>query len=155
MAADRSEVPLFQLPVPGGPPRGTLDAWQRRDMLVAVLHPGCDICHALHRMLMARAPGWRSEEIEVFSVVPPGRLGEPLPPGALQDSEGRVSQELMKELGASPGGAVLAVANRFGTLYAVLDIHSGPTEAVLKEALEWLDLAQRQCGECFAPLNWD
>jgi hypothetical protein len=155
MAAERSEVPLFQLPVPDGPPRGTLDAWQRRDMLVALLHPGCDICHALHRVLMARAKAWRSEEIDVFSVVPPGRPGEPLPPGALHDSEGRVSQELAKELGASPGSAVLAVANRFGLLYAALDIHGGPTEAVLKEALEWLDLAQRQCGECFPPLDWD
>ena len=40
-------------------------------------------------------------------------------------------------------------------LYAALDIHGGPTEAVLREALEWLDLAQRQCGECFAPLARD
>ncbi|HLL03303.1 MAG TPA: hypothetical protein VK539_22160 [Myxococcaceae bacterium] len=153
--ADRREVPLFQLPVPEGPPRGTRDAWQRRDMLVALLHPGCDICHALHRQLMARAPGWRQEELEVFCVVPPGRPGEPLPPGALQDSEGRVSRELAHALGASPGAAVLAVANRFGLLYAALDIHGGPTEAVLHEALEWVDLAQRQCGECFAPLDWD
>jgi hypothetical protein len=153
--ADRREVPLFQLPVPEGAPRGTRDAWQRRDMLVALLHPGCDICHALHRLLMARAPGWRQEELEVFSVVPPGRPGEPLPPGALQDPEGGVSRELAQALGASPGAAVLGVANRFGLLYAALDIHGGPTEAVLREALEWVDLAQRQCGECFAPLDWD
>jgi hypothetical protein len=153
--AERSEVPLFQLSVPEGPPRGTLDAWQRREMLVALLHPGCDICHALHRMLMDRAPGWRQQEVDAFSVVPPGWPGEPLPPGALQDSEGRVSRELAQELGASPGAAVLAVANRFGMLYAVLDIHGGPTQVVLREALEWLDLAQRQCGECFAPLDWD
>jgi hypothetical protein len=152
---ERREVPLFQLPVAGGPPRGTLDAWQRRDMLVALLHPGCDICQALQRTLMDRAPRWRQEEIEVISVVPPGRPGELAPPGALEDSEGRISRELAQELGASPGAARLAVANRFGTLYAVLDIHSGPTEAVLREALEWLDLAQRQCGECFAPLDWD
>ena len=152
---ERGEVPLFQLPVPGGPPRGTLDSWQRRDMLVALLHPGCDICQALHRVLMARAPQWRQEEIDVLSVVPSGRPGEPLPPGALEDSEGRVSGELAQALGASPGSARLAVANRFAKLYAVLDIHGGPTEAVLREALEWLDLAQRQCGECFAPLDWD
>lgn len=152
---ERTEVPLFQLPVPGGQPRGTLDAWQRRDMLVALLHPGCDICHALHRVLQARAPRWQQEEIEVFSVVPPGQPGEPLPPGALGDSEGRVSRELAQALGAAPGEARLAVANRFGMLYAVLDIHGVPTEAVLHEALEWMDLAQRQCGECFAPLDWD
>ncbi|MBN1208392.1 MAG: hypothetical protein JXB05_26260 [Myxococcaceae bacterium] len=152
---ERGEVPLFQLPVPGEHPRGTLDAWQRRDMLVALMHPGCDICQALHRALMARAPRWRSEEIEVFSVVPPGQPEEPLPLGALQDSEGRISRELAQALGASPEAALLAVANRFGKLYAVLNIHGGPTEEVLREALEWMDLAQRQCGECFAPLDWD
>lgn len=152
---ESSEVPLFQLPTPGGRPYGTLDAWQRRDMLVALLHPGCDICHALHRTLMARAPRWRQEEIEVITVVPAGRPSEPLPPGALEDAEGHVSQELGQALGASPGGACLAVANRFGNLYAVVDIHGGSTEAVLREALEWMDLAQRQCGECSAPLDWD
>src|SRR5262245_55207779 len=119
---ERSDIPLFQLPVPDGPPRGTLDAWQRREMLVALLPPGCDICHALHRVLMARSPGWRQTEIDVISVMAPGRPGEPLPPGALQDSEGRISQELAQALGSSSGAALLAVANRFGMLYAVLDI---------------------------------
>jgi hypothetical protein len=152
---ERGEVPLFQLPVPGGSPRGTLDAWQRRDMLVALLHPGCDICHALHRSLLARAPQLRQEEIELLSVVPSGQPGEPLPPGTLEDAEGRVSRELAQALGASPGSARLGVANRFGKLYAALDIHGGATDAVLREALEWMDLAQRQCGECFAPLDWD
>jgi hypothetical protein len=152
---ERGEIPLFQLPAPGGRALGTLDAWQRHDMLVALLHPGCDVCQALHRALLARAPEWRREEMEVFSVVPPGRPGEPVPPGALEDTEGRVSGELARALGAAPGAARLAVANRFGKLYAAVDIHSGPTEAVLREALEWMDLAQRQCGECFAPLDWD
>jgi hypothetical protein len=152
---ERGEVPLFQLPTPSGPPRGTLDAWQRRDMLVALLHSGCDICQALHRTLSARAAEWRREEIEAITVVPAGRPGEPLPPGALEDREGQVAPELARALGVSPGEARLAVANRFGKLYAVVDIHGRPTEAVLREALEWMDLAQRQCGECFAPLDWD
>ncbi|WP_224244956.1 thioredoxin domain-containing protein [Hyalangium gracile] len=153
--AERAEVPLFQLPVPGGQPRGTLDAWQRREMLVALLHPGCDICQALHRSLMERAPRLRQEEVDVFSIVPSGQQGEPLPPGALGDAEGRISRELAQAIGAAPGEARLAVANRFGMLYATVNIHSGPTKAVLQDALEWLDLAQRQCGECFAPLDWD
>jgi hypothetical protein len=152
---ERGEIPLFQLPVPSGPPRGTRDAWQRRDMLVALLHPGCDVCQALHRALQARAAEWRSEEIDTFTVVPRGRSGELLPPGALEDADGRVSTELARMFRAPADGARLAVANRFAQLYAVVDIHSGPTEAVLREALEWMSLAQRQCGECFAPLDWD
>ena len=65
------------------------------------------------------------------------------------------TRELSEALELKPDAAVLVVANRFSKLYAVLDIHSESTAAVLKEALEWLQLAQLQCGECQAPLAWD
>ncbi|MCP3142622.1 thioredoxin domain-containing protein [Pyxidicoccus xibeiensis] len=149
---ERGEVPLFRLEAASGPPRGTLDAWQRRDMLVALLHPGCDVCQALHRALQERAPGLRKEEAEVMTVVPPGREGVPVPPGALVDVEGRVSYALAEVFG---GQGRLGVASRFGGLYAAVDLHSGTPQRVLDEALAWLDLAQRQCGECQAPLAWD
>ncbi|MBZ4422800.1 hypothetical protein [Myxococcus sp. RHSTA-1-4] len=149
---ERGEVPLFRLEAADGHPRGTLDAWQRRDMLVALLHPGCGVCQALHRALQERAPGLRAEEAEVMAVVPQGRASEPAPPGALVDVEGRVSLALAEVLG---GEGRLGVASRFGGLYAAVDIHSGTTQHVLDEALEWLDLVQRQCGECQAPLAWD
>ncbi|WP_146209720.1 hypothetical protein [Vitiosangium sp. GDMCC 1.1324] len=150
----REDIPLFQLEDENGHPRGTRDAWQRREMLVALLHANCDACQGLHRELRARAPGWRQEEVEAISVVMPGRPGEPLLPGALADPEGTVTWKLAERFGRVPGTAVLAVASRFGELYRVLDVHGRPTEEVLGEALEWLDLAQRQCGECSAPL-WD
>ncbi|NMO22129.1 hypothetical protein HPC49_36155 [Pyxidicoccus fallax] len=149
---ERGEVPLFRLEAEGGGPRGTLDAWQRRDMLVALLHPGCDVCQALHRILQERAPGLRTGEAEVMAVVPQGAAGVQVPPGALVDVEGRVSRSLAEAFG---GEGRLGIASRFGGLYAAVDIHSGPTQRVLDEALEWLDLAQRQCGECQAPLAWD
>jgi hypothetical protein len=149
---ERGEVPLFELAAENGRPRGTLAAWQRRDMLVALLHPGCDVCQALHRALQERAPGLRTQEAEVMTVVPQGRAGEQVPPGALVDAEGRASRALSDVFG---GEGRLGVANRFGRLYTVVDIHAGATQRVLDEALEWLDLAQRQCGECQAPLAWD
>ncbi len=149
---ERGEVPLFELKMEDGRPRGTLAAWQRRDMLVALLHPGCDACQALHRVLQERAPALRTQEAEVMTVMPQGRAGEPVPPGALVDVEGRVARALADVFG---GEGRLGVASRFGGLHAVLDIHSGSTQRVLDEALEWLDLAQRQCGECQAPLAWD
>jgi len=152
---ERGEIPLFQLDAPDGRRRGTLDAWQRREMLVALLHPGCDVCQALHRTLAARAPEWRKEEVDVFSVVRPGQPEAPVPPGALVDADGRVTRTLSEALGLKPDAAVLAVGNRFSRLYAVVDLHAGPTAAVLKEAQEWLQLAQYQCGECQAPLAWD
>lgn len=149
---ERGEVPLFELTAEDGRPRGTLGAWQRRDMLVALLHPGCDVCQALHRALQERAPDLRTQEAEVISVVPQGRAGGPVPPGALVDAEGRAARALADVLG---GEGRLGVASRFGGLYASVDLHSGAPQRVLDEALEWLDLAQRQCGECQAPLAWD
>jgi hypothetical protein len=150
----RGNIPLFQLESEDGHRRGPRDAWQRREMLVALLHANCDACQGLHRELVARAPEWRKDEVEAFSVMMPGRSGEPLLPGALGDPEGRVTWKLAECFGHVPGTAVLAVANRFGELYGVVGVHGRPTPQVLAEALEWLDLAQRQCGECFAPL-WD
>ena len=149
---ERGEIPLFRLEAAEGSPRGTLDAWQRRDMLVALLHPGCDVCQALHRVLQERAPRLRTEEAEVMVVVPQRGAGVPVPPDALVDVEGRVSRSLAEVFG---GEGRLGIASRFGGLYAAVDIHSGSTQRVLDEALEWLDLVQRQCGECQAPLAWD
>jgi hypothetical protein len=150
----RRDIPLFQLPTEGGGRRGTRDAWQRREMVVALLHANCEDCQGLQREVLARGPGWRREEVEAFSVVMPGRPGEPLLPGALWDAEGAVAWRLAETCGRVPGTALVAVANRFGELYGVVDVHGRPLAQVLSETLEWVDLAQRQCGECSAPL-WE
>jgi hypothetical protein len=84
----------------------------------------------------------------------PGRPGEPLLLGALRDPEGTVARKLAESLGRVPGTTVLAAADRFGEFYRVMDVHDRLTAKVLGEVLEWLDLAQRQCGECSAPL-WE
>lgn len=145
---DRS-LPLFELKDAEGRPRGTLPAWQRREVLLAVLHgEGCEPCGRLSAGLQARAEALARDEVQVLVVVPEGaRLV-----GALRDPTGRVVHALLAALGARDGEARLAVANRFGQLYAALDAHA---EGVLEEGLGWLDLAQRQCGECQAPLDWD
>ncbi len=150
----RRDIPLFQLEAEEGHRRGTRDAWQRREMLVALLHANCDACQGLQRELLARAPGWHRDEVEVFTVMMPGRPGEPPLPGGLKDPEGTVTWKLSEAFGCVPGTATLAVANRFGELYGRVAVHGRPTSEVLAEALEWLDLAQRQCGECSAPL-WE
>jgi hypothetical protein len=151
----RRHIPLFELEAEDGQTHGTREAWQRRDMLLAVLHANCDTCQGLHRELRARAPAWHQEEVEALTVMMPGAPGAPLLPGALRDDEaGTVTWKLAECFERVPGTAVLAVANRFGELYRVLDVHGRPTAQVLGEALEWLDLAQRQCGECSATL-WE
>lgn len=151
----RRRIPLFELKAEDGQLHGTREAWQRRDMLVTVLHANCDACQGLHRELRARAPALHREEVEVLTVMMPGPPGAPPLPGALRDDEaGTVTWKLAECFERVPGTAVLAVANRFGELYGVVDVHGRPTARVLGEALEWLDLAQRQCGECSAPL-WE
>ena len=72
--------------------------------------------------------------------------------GALRDTTGRTVHVLLEALDAKHGEARLAVASRFGTLYAALDAHAPDA---LAQALDWVDLAQRQYGECQAPLAWD
>jgi hypothetical protein len=151
----RRDIPLFQLPTEDGSRRGTRDAWQRREMVVALLHANCEACQGLHRELLARAPEWHRDEVELFTVMMPGRPGEPPLPGALRDdAEGTVTWRLAEAFGRVPGTATVAVANRFGELYGLVDVHGRPAAQVLAEALEWVDLAQRQCGECSAPL-WE
>jgi hypothetical protein len=87
-------------------------------------------------------------------VVMPCLPGEPLLQGALRDAEGAVAWRLAETCGRAPGTALLVVASRFAELYGVVEVHGRSTAEVLAEALEWLDLAQRQCGECSAPL-WE
>ncbi|HEX8439978.1 hypothetical protein [Archangium sp.] len=150
----RRDIPLFQLEAEEGPRRGTRDAWQRREMLVALLHANCDACQGLHRELLAHVPAWHRDEVALFTVMMPGRGGEPPLPGALRDPEGAVTWRLAEAFGCVPGTAMLAVASRFGELYGRVAVHGRRPCEVLAEALEGLDLAQRQCGECSAPL-WE
>jgi peroxiredoxin len=145
---DRS-LPLFELKDAQGRLRGTLPVWQRREVLLAVLHGArCPPCTALLAQLTARAAALRDDEVEVLCVLPEGARRE----GALSDPTGRTVHTLLAALGAQDGEARLAVASRFGALYAALDAHA---DGALVQALEWVDLAQRQCGECQAPLAWD
>ncbi|HLM46727.1 MAG TPA: hypothetical protein VK458_22845, partial [Myxococcaceae bacterium] len=106
----RRDIPLFLLEAEDGTAHGTREAWQRREMLVALLHANCEGCQALHRELQARVPGWHREEVALFTVMMPGRPGEPLLPGALKDTEGTVAWKLAEAYGRVPGTATLAVA---------------------------------------------
>jgi hypothetical protein len=142
-------LPLFELKDAQGRLRGTLPVWQRREVLLAVLHgEPCAACVRLQAQLAARERSLREDEVEVLCVVPGGTRLE----GALSDPTGRTVHGLLEALGARAGEARLAVASRFAKLYAVMDAHA---DGALGEALGWVDLAQRQCGECQPPLDWD
>lgn len=144
MMETHSKVPLFQLEGADGRRYGTEDLWQRKEMLVALLHgEACARCRELRGLLAAREDEWRSQGLGLVLVE--------LAPEGEEDS---VSGRLARAFGVRPGEASLGVVDRFGEVYASLEAHARPAHEVLAEALEWVDFIQRQCPECFAPVDW-
>ena len=66
----------------------------------------------------------------------------------------RASRQVARGLHVPPGTAVLTAADRFGRIYAEIDVHETSVPAALEEALGWLDYAQSRCEECGPPLDW-
>jgi hypothetical protein len=146
-------LPLFRLYDPRGQFRGSLDCWQRRDMVIALLHSvRCDRCREVQSLFLANEERWRAEEAAVLTVALTEAPAEALWATALVDPAG----EVVRNLPSSPlkaDQARVLVVNRFAEVYACLDAHGSSAAAVLEEVKEWMDFVQRQCGECQAP--WD
>ncbi len=144
MTETHSKVPLFQLEGADGRRYGTEDLWQRKEMLVALLHgEACARCRELRELLAAGEDEWRRQGLGLVLV-------ELAPEG----EEAPVSVRLARAFGVRVGEASLGVVDRFGEVYASLEAHARPAREVLTEALEWVDFIQRQCPECFAPVDW-
>jgi len=151
----QGEMPLFRLRSGDGQDRGTLDAWQRRDMVIALLHGSdCQRCREFLAGAAARAGAWWSEEIAFFAV-----QRAPSHPSVaryvLLDPDGARWAQVSRVAGVGGNRAAVVIANRFGELCAALDPHSADAGEMLAEVESWLDLAQRQCGECQPPLQWE
>ena len=125
-----AELPLF---TESG--EGTEPLWQRKDMLVGLLHPGCPTCEAIASELRARRPKLWLQEVGTV-VAPWGSAA---------------GGKLSSALGIAPGEARLIVADRFLKPWRLIDAHR---EDALDESLAWMDYAQSRCGECSAPLDW-
>ena len=117
------DIPLFS--------PGTMELWQRREMVVAVLDDRCPECDGIRAELAQHQERWAKEEVGCVFL--------------------RAGSDRANEFSMEPA---LIIANRFGQFYAELPIHGRQPGASVSEALEWVDLAQRQCGECQAPLQW-
>jgi hypothetical protein len=137
-------VPIFRFVDEDGIEAGTQPLWQRQDMLVAVLDD-CDVCHELARAL-------RADEGELAS----HNAGLVLVPASGPDSIELIADQLFEAFaafGVSAGTPTLGVADRFGRLYAALDVHDTDVDDLLRQARDWLDFAQEQCDECGVPLE--
>ncbi len=135
-----ARIPLRPLERVGGP-----DAWwQRKEMLIALLHPRCDLCRRFERALqeaLAEEP-----DREVGTALLPVREaggGHGLSPGP---EAARLAGELQSALGLDPASAYVVVADRFAEVTKVRQVHDGPEDAA-REALHSVDAIELQCPE--------
>lgn len=142
----KGSVPIFRLADATGHARGTEALWQKQEMLVAVRHGGdCAACHALERALRA--------DVDELAGQNAGLVILPL------QARGEVARtvdvlcDALTSLGVTPGTPTLAIADRFGRLYAALDVHDTDADQMLREARDRIDFIQEQCDECGVPLE--
>jgi hypothetical protein len=148
------EVPLFTLADAAGREGGTQKHWQRKDMLLALLHPGgCPQCHRLLALLQERRGELEEQDIALVALAP-GRMDD-VREGVLLDTGATVASAVARVLGEDADTARLVVATRYLRLTAAFDVHSMDPESLLSEVLEAMWLAQVQCEDCSLPLDWD
>lgn len=127
-------VPLFLVGDPGAE-NGPAAWWQRREMVVALIHAACATCEQLRRRLASRDPALRARDagqvaLELHGSGSPG-----------------LAQRVLDSLGLEPGVAFAVVADRYGEAFAAVPVHGAEADAVLAEIEAWLDHIQQQRPE--------
>lgn len=139
---DPRPLPLFRLPQAQGGQAGTLDAFQRRPCVVALLHPqGCEPCDQALGLLEARS----SEEAAIF-VVGLGERAAARSLPVLQDADGRVAARLAGATERPAGEPVLVAADRYGEIAGAWSVHAQAAPAV-EAAFDEVDFVEKQCPE--------
>lgn len=144
----QSSVPIFRLIDDDGRESGTDSLWQKQEMVVAVLdNNGCTACREVEQALRdADDAGEWSREHAGLVVLP---LTD-------SDSVARITDRMFEELaplGVERGAPTVAIADRFGHIYAAIDVHGTEPAQVLRETHAWIDFAQEQCDECGVPVQ--
>ncbi|MBX5481249.1 MAG: hypothetical protein IRZ16_05275 [Myxococcaceae bacterium] len=127
-------MPRAEIPLIDGPVRA---AWQRRDLVIGLLHDErCPPCAAARRLLRTRAglPDDPELALAVFTR------------GAPEDAH--VVERLGRAAQLPDDVAAILIADRFLELYATLDVHAIAPEALGQEVGAWAEAVLLQCGEC-------
>jgi hypothetical protein len=123
--------------------RGTQALWQRREMLVGMLHGGGrECCWAVAEALRAADRSGDREHL--------GAVIVPLE----SESDRAVRAALyaaLRPFCVIAGEPYVVVADRYGRLYAA--VHAHDRDAV-REARAWIDFIQEQCDECGVGVDW-
>jgi hypothetical protein len=118
-----------------GAENGPAAWWQRREMVVAMVHAACAPCDRLRERLASRDRDLRAREA--------GQVALELDGSGLPELAKRVAVSLDLE----PGVAFAVVADRYGEAFAALPVHGADADGVLGEIEAWLDHLQQQCPE--------
>lgn len=137
-------LPFLSFPEAFGGEVRTGDYRGRGNLVLLLTHPaGCPACEKEMRGLHASLDQLRSEDAEVLAVVP----GPPHQVMELQRQLALAFPVLIDARGAPGGEAILAVADRFGEIFAIWrsgQDHQLPTIAEIAEELAFIAL---QCPE--------
>jgi hypothetical protein len=131
-------VPLF-LVRDDGAESGPAVWWQRREMVVALLHAACATCDRFRERLDSRAAALRARAADQVQLLLDGP--------ARRASHADLAEDVTGSLGLEPGVALAVVADRYGEAFAAVPVHGDDAERVLDEIEAWLDHVQQQCPE--------
>jgi hypothetical protein len=136
-------LPLFESRDAEGHVSGTEGLWQQHEMIVAVLHgQDCDVCRAAERAFRVGEAAWIAQNVGLVFV-------------QADDPIARTMFECVAPLGVPRGAPCVAIADRFGQLFAALEVHAMEAQDLVAQARSWIEFVQEQCEECGAPLEWE
>jgi hypothetical protein len=148
------EMPLFRLADQGRGRYGTLDLWQRSEMVVALVHgSSCEHCLEVLRHLAAEGERLHRDQTEVL-VLSTSELPQLEVLHVLVDDTGETIRRLEEAVGLPRGTPALLAADRFARMYGAEQIHLGTPDEVVARTLAWIDFAQSLCEECATPVEW-
>jgi hypothetical protein len=126
------KVPLFLAPDEAGD--GPAAWWQRREMVVALVHAACATCERFRERLASRDPDLRARQAAQVALEVDGSAPD-------------LALRVAGALGLEAGAAFAVVGDRYGEAFAALPIHGQEADGVLGEIESWLDHIQQQCPE--------
>jgi hypothetical protein len=128
----RRRVPLFVSQRNGEAGPGAW--WQRREMVVALIHADCPPCAGLRARLAARTDSLAARGTGGIALEVDGRDAE-------------LARDVVRSLELDPRAACAVVADRYGEAFAAVPVHGASADEVLDEVEAWVEHIQQQCPE--------
>lgn len=139
------QVPLLDLRTVDGAPAPWNDIWQKRNLLLLLADRDCESCNRVLERWLPHLSAQHATAVAIYRErperVPEGVIG-------LLDPEGRMAAALK----VPEDTATAVAADRYFSVQAIEPVHELGAREVAKDTVEWIDLAERRCDECGAPV---